>query len=128
MSPVCDDLENEKVSSLMVEAGNIWDLDILRDLFDERDRNIIERIPLSNISRDDCWQWTVEKKGIYSIKSAYKMLVSNSTRAYEDTMTNGWNIIWKLQVPLKVRHLIWRACISCLPTKFALRSRKVELT
>ena len=54
MSPVCDGLENEKVSSLMVEAGNIWDLDILRDLFDERDRNIIERIPLSNISRDDC--------------------------------------------------------------------------
>ena len=56
------------------------------------------------------------------------MLVSNSIEAYEDTMTNEWNIIWKLQVPLKVRHLIWRACIGCLPTKFALRSRKVELT
>ena len=54
MSPICDGLENEKVSSLMVEAGNRWDLDILRDLFDERDRNIIKRIPLSNISRDDC--------------------------------------------------------------------------
>ena len=50
MSPLRNGLENENVSSLMVEAGNRWDQDILRDLFDERDRNIIERIPLSNIN------------------------------------------------------------------------------
>ena len=62
------------------------------------------------------------------MKSAYRLLVSNLTISSADTMSNGWSKIWKLQIPLKVRHLIWRACIGCLPTRIALRSRKVELT
>ena len=53
-SPICNGLENEKVSSLMVGMDSSWDLDILSDLFEARDRDQIVRIPLSTINREDC--------------------------------------------------------------------------
>ena len=68
MSPLCNDLKNEKVSSWMIKVGNNWDPDILRDLFDERDRDIIARIPLSNISRDDCWRGHLKRKKFIQLK------------------------------------------------------------
>lgn len=39
-------LINQKVVSLMVTGERLWDEDVVRDLFDERDMNLIFSIPL----------------------------------------------------------------------------------
>lgn len=37
------------VSSLMDQSGGKWDIDILKDMFEERDKRLIINIPISNI-------------------------------------------------------------------------------
>ncbi|GAU39610.1 hypothetical protein TSUD_276500 [Trifolium subterraneum] len=40
----------------------------------------------------------------------------------------NWNGIWKAQAPHKARHLLWRLCRGCLPTRYRLLERRVECT
>ncbi|XP_024035529.1 uncharacterized protein LOC127899286 [Citrus sinensis] len=53
----------------------------------------------------------------------YKMLVYLS----EIPSSNIWQRIWKLKVPAKVKHFIWRVGVNVLPTADNLRRRQVEL-
>ena len=54
-------------------AQNEWDKDLLNDIFDERDANLIQSIPI-NSDEADSWYWKNEKLGMYSVISAYKAL------------------------------------------------------
>uniref|UniRef100_A0A7N2L9M5 Reverse transcriptase zinc-binding domain-containing protein n=1 Tax=Quercus lobata TaxID=97700 RepID=A0A7N2L9M5_QUELO len=38
-----------------------------------------------------------------------------------------WNEVWALNVPLKVRMFLWRACSNCLPTRDKLHQRRVRV-
>ncbi|XP_073121019.1 uncharacterized protein [Henckelia pumila] len=70
------DLINLTVGSLRVAENGAWDLDIVRDLFSERDQQLIISLPLSHHERDDKWMWEEEKLGEYSVKSGYKTLMN----------------------------------------------------
>ena len=61
-SPMCNGLENAHVDSLRKSDSNLWKEDILKDLFNERDKRLIMQIPLSNSSELDKWLWLWEKK------------------------------------------------------------------
>ena len=61
-SPMCSGLENAYVDSLRKSDSNLWKEDILKDLFNERDKRLIMQIPLSNSSELDRWLWLWEKK------------------------------------------------------------------
>ncbi|CAJ2656151.1 unnamed protein product [Trifolium pratense] len=41
-------------------------------------------------------------------------------------VAGNWNGIWKAQSPHKARHLLWRLCRGCLPTRYRLLQRRVE--
>ena len=84
MSPIVVGLENATVSSLRLAEENGWDYDILKDIFIERDINLILNILLNATSRADCWQWLLKRMGTYFIKSAYRYLTSRSTLVFED--------------------------------------------
>ena len=47
-------------------------------------------------------------------------LVSSSAAA-----TGLWSGIWKLKVPGKIKHFLWRACTNSLPTKVNLMKKKI---
>ncbi|XP_030970761.1 uncharacterized protein LOC115991163 [Quercus lobata] len=42
-----------------------------------------------------------------------------------DLQKGSWKIIWKLKVPEKVKHFLWKACTNSLPTKDNLLKRKI---
>ena len=46
-----------------------WDSDILKDLFNEKDKCLIEEIPLGHVVEDDSWYWHLENKGTYTVKT-----------------------------------------------------------
>ena len=68
----------------------------------------------------------------FSVKSTYRVALKlkfgdwaehSSTREHDAT----WGRIWKLNVPLKVRTFIWRACNNYLPTRNNLCRRKAQI-
>ncbi|XP_062075576.1 uncharacterized protein LOC133777401 [Humulus lupulus] len=61
-------LVDAKVSALMhVERGG-WDVDLVHDIFNERDASCILNIPLSPNRDRDCWYWSFETSGYFSVK------------------------------------------------------------
>ena len=65
MSPMLDGWENATISLLKSAKGNVWNFDMLRQLVNERDKNLILKISLNATERDDYWQWLLEKRGLY---------------------------------------------------------------
>ena len=54
---------------------------MLREFFFPLDWEVIENIPLSMKPQDDFWAWHYEKSGIFSVHSAYQILI----RKWEST-------------------------------------------
>ena len=82
------------------------------------------------------WAWSAEKNGIYSVKSAYR-LISLSMRMLEHNKTNTanssvsednpfWKRIWKLAIPPKVKVFWWRVMHNFVPVKANLMERHIE--
>ncbi|XP_052297216.1 uncharacterized protein LOC127902349 [Citrus sinensis] len=46
---------------------------------------------------DDTWYWLANTNGVYSVKSAYRLLIGEVS----DVDSNMWRQIWKLEVPAK---------------------------
>ncbi|XP_024042737.1 uncharacterized protein LOC127899877 [Citrus sinensis] len=65
-------VQSAPVSSLIVPSTRTWDHDILNDIFDDRDKNLILKIPLSERRTADLWYWMREPKGAYTVRSSYK--------------------------------------------------------
>ena len=76
--------------------------------------------------------WPHSQDGQYSCKSGYRFLKDEEAmdNAQDDAITDLklWKGIWTLQVPNKVKNLLWRACRNALPTKEALFAGQSSLT
>ncbi|XP_074368968.1 uncharacterized protein LOC141708989 [Apium graveolens] len=118
-------LNHNTVNVLMNSESNSWHTDLVRDIFVERDVNLILSIPLNNAVADT-WYWRFEKLGHYSVKSAYIAIRDYTcTNRVEDNF--NWKQVWNLQIPLKVKHFIWRAITNVLPTKDQLLIKRVPV-
>ena len=64
------------------------------------------------------------------MKSGYKLICEDSRSEEASGSTrNGvsglWYGIWKLKVPGKIKHFLWKACANSLPTKVNLMKLKI---
>uniref|UniRef100_A0A803QFT1 Reverse transcriptase domain-containing protein n=1 Tax=Cannabis sativa TaxID=3483 RepID=A0A803QFT1_CANSA len=123
---VSESLKGKSVSQLMQVGNRQWDLEILQDIFIDRDINLIVTIPL-HIEDADAWYWRNEKLGHYSVKSAYKVL--QDIQGHTGTTANSgfWRKLWNLKVPPKVKNFLWQASTNCLPTKTQLKIKHVPI-
>ncbi|XP_073137573.1 uncharacterized protein [Henckelia pumila] len=119
-------LESSTVSSLRSAVDGSWDIDIIQDLFSERDQRLILSIPLSRQECDDNWMWANERFGVYSVKSGYN-LQTNVSDTSPNSPSINWKFVWRLGIPAKVRNFIWRVLSSCLPTMQAFLTLRVEV-
>lgn len=71
VSPV---VENAMVSSLLCTDRKEWDVDLIKDVFNPRDQKSILSMKLDESSTEDVMYWSLETTGMYSVKSAYKLL------------------------------------------------------
>ena len=76
--------------------------------------------------------WKATKRGIFTVKSAYDMLEAEKQRSktgecsYMAKLRWLWRKNWKLAVPGKVKHFLWRAYHESLPTNQQLHRRKIR--
>lgn len=101
-------------------------MDLVHDLYEERDPNLILLIPL-NRREEDIWFWSKERSRNYSVKSAYHWLQSQKHNFNMGDNDRCWKRMWTLKVPLNVKHMVWRAAIGCLPIKIQLQSKQVNI-
>lgn len=59
-------------------------MDLINDMFEQRDANIILSIPL-DAEKNDTWYWRREKMGHYSVKSAYMLLQEPKMNAQNES-------------------------------------------
>ena len=75
--------------------------------------------------------WIHQRKGIFTIKSAYKVAkeVLREGRVVESSWSCAgkevWSAIWKLRILNKIKVFGWRACNEILPTKLNLSKTKM---
>lgn len=118
-----ENLENITVQGLLDETQKSWDVDILSDLCNDRDKRLIQQIPVPMRDKEDSWYWILEDKGEFMVKSCYRRIRGE----YECVDRGFWRKMWGLQLPGKIVNLLWRACCNVLPTATILRRKNVDI-
>ena len=100
-------------------------------LFLPHEASLILGIPLSLRMPPDDITWGLTPNGIFSTKSAYKMLVAldnngEAGSSSPDPQLKFWKGLWSFRVPNKVKHFTWRACNNALPTVVNLQHRHIS--
>ena len=98
-------------------------------LFSPQEAELIKSIPLSRCAAEDTLFWPFTSNGVYSSKSRYRFLKAETQAERDDEQMEHdrilWRTIWSLQVPNKIKNLVWRACRNSLPTKETLVRRTI---
>lgn len=117
-------MENASVDFLFKHNEKRWDGKIIKDLFNQRDANLILSFPLSRNLCIDKLIWAHEQSGNFSVSSCYKALVGE----YPEDKTVIWGWFWNLKLPSKIKKkkFMWQVYSNCLPTTDLLSGKHVD--
>lgn len=120
-------LINQNVHALFRMDRKEWDLEVIDDIFSERDKQLILQTVIEQELESDVISWKLEASGNYTVKSAYR-LIQQQKGAWSGLNNDGlFKMLWNVKAPPKALHLVWRAATSCLPTKMQLQRRHVNV-
>lgn len=120
------DLSHLLVKDLMLPDEKKWNSSLINAIFPMEVANKILRMPLVSAAAHDALIWNPDKKGEYTVRSAYHLCQEVTYQLHDPASSCNWNFIWKLAVPLKVRNFVWRVCQNCVPTKTRLLEKGVD--
>jgi hypothetical protein len=112
--------------------NNGWNEQLIRQLFIPYEAQQILNIPTLNRSTEDTIIWAGTMDGSYTVKDGYQAIMNwgkegNNGSASTSTLHEEiWGKLWKLNVPPKHNHLLWRILNNALPTKTNLANRGVK--
>jgi hypothetical protein len=83
------------------------------------DAKLILSIPLCTRHKSGYWAWNYDQKGIFSVRSAYRMMINlkisrenyfegNAGSSNSVAEEKGWISLWKTFVPSKIKVFLWR--------------------
>uniref|UniRef100_A0A452XQ96 Reverse transcriptase zinc-binding domain-containing protein n=1 Tax=Aegilops tauschii subsp. strangulata TaxID=200361 RepID=A0A452XQ96_AEGTS len=122
------------VNQLIHSDRNEWNVELINQMFPAFDANEICRIKLPTRKTEDCIAWHAERSGIFSVKSAYRLATrikqrDNVPASSSSCAADGrsiWNLIWKSNVPQKVKVTGWRIATESVATKQNKMHRTLE--
>ena len=121
-----------RVSALIDRDIRRWKSDVVRSLFLPFEARTILNIPLSHSLPEDQIIWVGNKKGEFSVKSAYYIATKGLDTKEEgessssDARSPLWKKLWQLNIPPKVRIFAWKMCMNALPTLVNLQRRGIN--
>uniref|UniRef100_A0A803PV25 Reverse transcriptase domain-containing protein n=1 Tax=Cannabis sativa TaxID=3483 RepID=A0A803PV25_CANSA len=107
-----------------------WDEEFVRAVFNPTDAELILQMATSECDIEDKILWHYSKDGEYSVRSGYRMAAALEVRDIQsntEATNRWWRQLWKLKIPPKVKHFVWKMAHSWIPTNSALAHRKVQI-
>jgi hypothetical protein len=98
-----------RVADLINQENHTWKEDMVQEIFLEHVAKEILNIRLPSFEVEDSVAWSLEKNGVFSVRSAYRLALDlrNIPPPTTSTSLNGdrslWNLIWKADAPPKVK-------------------------
>jgi hypothetical protein len=115
------------VSDLIEPATRKWDEGLVRKTFHPDGIQTILAI-LVNDDMEDFISWHFDTKGMFSVRSSYKVQIGEHTTGQESTgYSFPWHKIWKMACPNKVKIFAWRLAHNSLPLKRNIELKGIEL-
>ena len=93
--------------------------------FSNEDANAILNTRIPQGCTRDRIAWVHTNNGQYTVKSGYFEWCKTQTASDGAVRSEGWNKIWRLKIPHKIKVFLWRFCRNSLPVRNLLRSRGV---
>ena len=126
-----------RVADLIDPGTGQWDRELVQSAFWNEDAAQILAIPVQP-DMDDVPAWHFDPKGLFSVKSAYRVccddLQRNSShdQATGSSLNNGaeeafWSAIWNLKGLGRLRHFLWRLAHNSLALCSNLNLRGVKV-
>jgi hypothetical protein len=114
------------VNNFLVYGMKVWDSHKVNSLFSESVAEHFLSTPLFEEVREDRLVWKHEIHGEYTVKSGYKNYIKRKAGEDRSRIGGEWSFLWRAAAPPKTKHLLWRICCGCLPTRVPLRGRYVS--
>lgn len=125
-----DDLKGSKVNSL-IDDNNNWTEEKVRAHFNREDANYILNTPLGDPSPKDEIIWSLDKKGIFKVKSAYHLAlfcssVSETSVSDPSKLKSVWQRLWKIKSIPKAKICTWKFLNDILPNIPNLQKKNID--
>jgi len=125
-----------KVEDLIDPQSGQWDEQLVSQTFWPEDVNTILAIP-THSDLEDLLAWHFDKRGIFTVKSAYKVQRAaeqrRSTRGCQSSSGGSvmkeehWKGLWKIKCSGKIKHFLWRMAHNSLALRMGLQRRGMEV-
>lgn len=139
LRPICPRSSDPptRVSDLIDPTTRTWNRQLLEEHLIAPDVDIVLNIPLSSRVQEDFWAWHYDKRGIFSVRSAYRMITAikaqredwvehRSGHSNSSADKKSWTFLWKVKIPSKIRVFVWRLAHTSLPTGSVRCSRNMS--
>ncbi|CAN1165128.1 hypothetical protein LINPERHAP2_LOCUS25969 [Linum perenne] len=94
-----------------------WDVELIEGLFYDRDVEEILKLPIGVGGVEDKLIWNFEKTRMYSVRSTYGVYLDHVNHQPELSVQGPWLNVWSLNVPPKVKHMVWRLGREVVPRR-----------
>uniref|UniRef100_A0A803QGH5 Reverse transcriptase domain-containing protein n=1 Tax=Cannabis sativa TaxID=3483 RepID=A0A803QGH5_CANSA len=112
--PLMDATQGANLVSHFINENLTWNEDRVRQWFHERDARNILNIGLPLQLQPDSWRWLGEPRGTFSVKSAYKLVMNQSSQAQPNW---DWKSLWNSPIHGRLKMLWWQLMRDALPTR-----------
>ncbi|CAN1757082.1 Putative ribonuclease H protein At1g65750 [Linum perenne] len=120
-----DTLHGLKVCDLLIPGTVEWDKELIEAVFNQRDMIEIFKVPLGVGGLQDQLIWHYDPKGVYTVRSAYRVLMDSIHPRPDLVVQGAWSHLWNLSVPPRIKNFVWRLAREVIPTRAALRRRHI---
>ncbi|KAM1383307.1 hypothetical protein PS2_035388 [Malus domestica] len=120
-----------RVRSFICPDSCTWDLNALQPFLSTEDLNAIRDTFIGDLRSVDRFIWPGTKNGQYSVKTGYHWVharfnhpMALQSRAPNVIPCRVWKLIWKLRVPAKIKHFMWKSLHGVIPTMSELFKKR----
>ncbi|XP_058733855.1 uncharacterized protein LOC131605526 [Vicia villosa] len=124
--PQLQGVYNLCVKDLLLPNVKQWDVGKVNLLFDHVVAEAILRVPLVEEVVEDRLVCQEERNGEYSVKPGYRLWRGMQSSNNCNDREGNWKNVWNILAPSRDKHLLWRICRGCLPTRTNLQQHHVQ--